>query len=301
VNDRVTDNDMPADNENETFDAFRVRLRGRYEALSPHLQRLTRLALEDPNAFALATITEIAGRAGVQPSTVVRFAKEFGFSGFSPLQKVFRLRLIEGEPSLRQQAYRDRKRLSQTAFADPSALLAEFADVSMTSLAHLKQTARVEDLRQALMMLSDADHIYVIGQRRAFPIASYIAYGLTRLELRCTFLDFVGGMVPQQAATMRDSDVLVAVAFAEYTPAVVDIVQDVHLRGVPVLTITDVPTSPLARYSTLSLLVDEADSHQFRPIAGAICLVQTLMIALGAAKERTGNRVPSSPRIGEQP
>jgi DNA-binding MurR/RpiR family transcriptional regulator len=284
VKDRATIGAGPAEKESETFDAFRIRLRARYEHLSPHLQRLTRLALEDPNAFALETITEIAGRASVQPSTVVRFAKEFGFSGFSPLQRVFRLRLIEGEPSLRPQAYRDRKRLGETAFADPAKVLAEFADVSMASLAQLKKNATAGDLRQALMMLSDADHIYVIGQRRAFPIAAYIAYGLTRLELRCTFLDFVGGMVPQQAATMRDSDILVAVAFAEYTPAVVDVVQDVHLRGVPVLTITDVPTSPLARYSSLSLLVDEVDSHQFRPIAGAVCLVQTLMIALGAAR-----------------
>jgi len=270
----------------ETFDAFRVRLRSRYEDLSPHLQRLARLALEDPNVMALETITEVAGRAQVQPSTVVRFAKEFGFTGFSPLQKIFRLRLIEGEPSLRQEAYRDRKRLEDTAFVEPAALLAEFADVSVASLTHLKQNAPAKDLRQALIMLSGADHVYVIGQRRAFPIAAYIAYGLSRLELRCTFLDFVGGMVPQQAATMRSSDLLVAVAFAEYTPAVVDIVQDVHLRGVPVLTITDVPTSPLARYASLSFLVDEIDTHQFRPIAGAICLVQTLMIALGAAKDR---------------
>jgi DNA-binding MurR/RpiR family transcriptional regulator len=273
---------------NETFDAFRVRLRSRYEELSPHLQRLARLALEDPNVMALETITKVAGRAQVQPSTVVRFAKEFGFTGFSSLQKIFRLRLIEGEPSLRQEAYRDRKRLEDTAFAEPAALLAEFADVSVASLTHLKQNAPAKDLRQALIMLSGADHIYVIGQRRAFPIAAYIAYGLSRLELRCTFLDFVGGMVPQQAATMRPSDLLVAVAFAEYTPAVVDIVQDVHLRGVPVLTITDVPTSPLARYASLSFLVDEIDTHQFRPIAGAICLVQTLMIALGAAKDRAG-------------
>jgi DNA-binding MurR/RpiR family transcriptional regulator len=270
--------------ESETFDAFRVRLRSRYEDLSPHLQRLARLALEDPNAFALDTVTGIAGRAGVQPSTVVRFAKEFGFTGFSPLQKVFRLRLIEGRPSLRQKGYRDRKRIEKTAFADPAALLTEFADVSMASLAHLKKTAEAEDLRRALMMLSEADHIHVIGQRRAFPIAAYIAYGLSRLELRCSLLDFVGGMVPQQAATMRESDLLVAVAFAEYTPAVVEVVQDVHLRGVPVLTITDVPTSPLARYSDQSLLVDDPDTHQFRSIAGPICLAQTLMIALGATK-----------------
>ena len=112
---------MPNTAMNETFDSFRVRLRSRYEELSPHLQRLARLALEDPNVVALETITEVAARASVQPSTVVRFAKEFGFTGFSPLQKIFRLRLIEGEPSLRQDAYSDRKRLEQTAFADPAA------------------------------------------------------------------------------------------------------------------------------------------------------------------------------------
>lgn len=301
MNDGRASASAPDNNENETFDAFRVRLRTRYEELSPHLQRLARLALEDPNVVALETITEIAGRAKVQPSTVVRFAKEFGFTGFSPLQKVFRLRLIEGEPALRQEAYRNRKRLEETAHADPAAVLAEFAEVSAASLKHLRESASAEELRRALVMLSGADHVYVIGQRRAFPIAAYIAYGLSRLEFRCTFLDFVGGMVPQQAATMRGSDLLFAVAFAEYTPAVVDIVQDVHLRGVPVLTITDVPASPLARYSTLSFLVDEMDTHQFRPIAGAICLVQTLMIALGAAKERVDGGASYSSRTGDRP
>lgn len=270
------------DRNTETFDAFRARLRARYEGLSPHLQRLARVALEDPNVVALDTVTAIADRAGVQPSTVVRFAKAFGYSGFSALQKVFRLRLIEGDPSLRQRGERDRKRLGKTAFADPAALLSEFADVSMSSLAQLKEHTTAEDLRQAMAMLSEAEHIYVIGQRRAFPIAAYIAYGLSRLELRCTFLDFVGGMVPQQASTMRDGDLLIAVAFAEYTPAVVEVVQDVHLRGVPVLAITDVPSSPLARYSGLSFLVDDDDTHQFRPIAGAICLAQSLILALGA-------------------
>jgi len=273
--------------ESETFDAFRVRLRGRYEKLSPHLQRLARLALEDPNAFALGTVTGLAERASVQPSTVVRFAKEFGFTGFSPLQKVFRLRLIEGMPSLRQKGYSDSKRIEKTAFADPAALLSEFADVSIESLSHLKKTAEADALRHALTMLSNADHIFVVGQRRAFPIAAYIAYCLSRLELRSTLLDFVGGMVPQQAATLRDSDLLVAVAFAEYTPAVVEVVQDVHLRGVPVLTITDLPSSPLARYATRTLLVDDPDTHQFRSIAGPICLAQTLMIALGATRDAT--------------
>ena len=269
----------------ETFDALRGRIKERFEELSPHLQRLARYALDDPKLFALQTVVEIAGRADVQPSTVIRFAKDFGYAGFSKMQKVFRLRLIEGVPASRRQAFLNRERLEGPAAVDPGAILAEFADASIASLERLKTVIPSQDLHRALAMLGGADQIYVIGQRRAFPIAAYIAYGLMRLEFRCTLLDFVGGMVPQQVATMRPNDLLVAVAFAEYTPAVVDIVQDVHIRGMPILSITDVPTSPLARYASLSFLVDDLDAHRFKPVAGAIGLVQALMIALGAMRE----------------
>lgn len=267
----------------ETFDALRGRIKERFDGLSSHLQRLARYALEDPNLFALQTVTEVAGRASVQPSTVIRFAKEFGYTGFSQMQKVFRLRLIEGGPAFRQQAFQS-ERPEGAATVDPGAILSEFVDASVATLNSLKQTVPPDDLGRALTMLSGAEHIYVIGQRRAFPIVAYIAYGLMRLEFRCTLLDFVGGMVPQQVATMRPTDLLVAAAFAEYSPAVVDIVQEAHIRGVPILSITDVPASPLAKYGSLSFLVDDSDVHRFKPIAGAICLVQSLMIALGAMR-----------------
>src|SRR3546814_4878461 len=81
-------------------------------------------------------------------------------------------------------------------------------------------------------------------------------------------------MVPQQAATMRATDLLIAIAFAEYTPAVVEVVRDAHIRGIPTLAITDVPTSPLARHSTVYFCVDDADIHRFRPIAGSMSLAQ---------------------------
>ncbi len=76
----------------ETFDSLRDRITARYDDLSPHLQRLARIALEDPNSVALETVAAIAARVGVQPSTLIRFAKEFGYSGFSQMQKIFKLR-----------------------------------------------------------------------------------------------------------------------------------------------------------------------------------------------------------------
>ena len=87
------------------FDRLREEFQHRYEGLSPHLQRIAHFALGDPNRFALQTVAETARETDVQPSTVIRFAKVFGFSGFSEMQRVFRLRLIEGASSFRDQIH----------------------------------------------------------------------------------------------------------------------------------------------------------------------------------------------------
>ena len=88
-------------------------------------------------------------------------------------------------------------------------------------------------------------------------------------------------MAAEQIATMRSSDLLVAIAFTPYTQSVVDITLDTHLSGKRILVLTDVPESPLARHAELTFLVDNSATSQFRPISGAIALVQTLITGLG--------------------
>ena len=45
--------------------------------------------MSHPNEMGLETIAVIADRAEVPPSSMIRFAKSFGFSGFSEMQKIF--------------------------------------------------------------------------------------------------------------------------------------------------------------------------------------------------------------------
>ncbi len=277
------------------FDRLREAFQHRFEELSPHLKRIAQYALEDPNRFALETVAETARQAGVQPSTLIRFAKVFGFSGFSEMQRIFRLRLIEGAAPFRDQIHEHRGQLQDAAKDDPAAILNGFVDASAVALEHLKSDTDGETLREAVRMMDSANSICVIGQRRAFPVAAYLAYGLIRLEYRCHLLDSVGGMVPQQIATMRNDDLLVAASFAEYSPPVVDVVADAHIRKVPVLAITDSMTSPLARNSSLYFVVRDAEVHRFRPLAAPIALAQSLIIALGyyrdARLEQSGTGV----------
>ena len=269
-----------------SFDALREAIHARFDRLSPHLQRIARFALDDPNGFALRTVAEIAEATAVQPSSIIRFAQAFGFRGFSDMQRVFRVRLIEGAPDRREGILARRIQDPTLRPGDPLAILHEFADASAQSLEQLKADVTRESLIRALDLIQAARDIYVIGLRRAFPVAAYMFYGLVRSERRCHLLDAVGGMVPQQVATMTADDLLIAVAFAEYAALTVDVVQDVHIRGIPTLTITDTAWSPLARNASLAFTIRDPDIHPFRSLAAAMCVVQTLIVALGRYNER---------------
>lgn len=262
----------------ETFDALRARIRDRFDELSPHLQRIAREALDQPNYFALNTVVVIAAKLGVQPSTLIRFAKEFDYKGFTDLQQVFRLRLIEGAPAAREQVYEHRTSLSNPV--NMRTILDECIDGLTASLESTRRNTDPADLQHALEMIRRAPYIHVAGLRRSRPIATYLAYGLTRAEFRCDLLNFGGGIADQQVANMAPDDLLICIAFTPYAPPVVDAVREAKLRGREVISITDTPGSPLAQNSTLSFYVDNEVPGQFRPISGAIALVQTLIVGL---------------------
>lgn len=263
----------------ETFDALRQRIRDKFPDLSPHLRRIARASLEEPNSFALNTTLTIAATLDIQPSALIRFAKEFGYSGFSGMQRVFRQRLIEGVPTVREQVYTENVR--RLAPPDLKEILETCVAAHVESLHALLRTCSPEKLAEAVERMRSARHIYIAGLRRSRPIASYLAYGLIRSERPCSLLDFAGGMASSQISTMSSEDLLVVIAFPPYSQPVVDAVMDANVSGRRVLAITDGPGSPLARQADTSLFVDAGATSQLQPISAPIGLVQTLVTALG--------------------
>jgi DNA-binding MurR/RpiR family transcriptional regulator len=261
----------------ETFDALRQRIRDRFPDLSPHLQRIARASLEEPNGFALNTTPVIAGELGIQPSTLIRFAKDFGYAGFSDLQRVFRQRLIEGEANLRNQVL---ERDEAAPPPDARALLDASISAHLEAIHRLTRDCDIEALNRAIQIMRPARHIYIAGLRRSRPIADYLHYGLIRGERACSPLDFGGGMAGPQIATIGPEDVLFAIAFPPYSQPVVDVVLDAHVSGRRIVSLTDGADSPLATYAEVSLLLGTDTASRLQPISGAVALVQTLVSAI---------------------
>src|SRR5262249_16088927 len=79
-----------------TYESLKARIVERHGGLRRQLQKIARFVLDHPNHLALETVAQVAGRADVQPSSLVRFAQALGYEGFTDLQQVFRSHLILG-------------------------------------------------------------------------------------------------------------------------------------------------------------------------------------------------------------
>src|SRR5215212_8133310 len=126
------------------YDGLRTLLLNRRDGMPKRLKQLAAFALEHPEDMAFGTVAGIAEHAGVQPSTLVRFAKSLGYEGFSHLQQIFRSRLRERFPD-----YRERLRgLRDTAGhrVHAASLLEGFADAASLSLERMRDSVSLEEL-----------------------------------------------------------------------------------------------------------------------------------------------------------
>jgi DNA-binding MurR/RpiR family transcriptional regulator len=260
------------------FEALKLRLIEVQPELPKRLQQVAAFALEHPDEMALGTAASVAGHAQVQASTLVRFAQAIGFSGFSDFQEIFRSRLRNRWPDYPERMMALHERAMDSG--DPTHLLAGFADSATASLARLRESITRESLDQAIDALADARTIYLLGQRRAFPVSHYLAYALAKLGVGATLIDNVGSLGAEQLAHAGRGDALIAISFAPYTPTTVELTRETAARGVPIVVITDSPLSPLASFATTRFEVAESDFGAFRSLSATFCLAITLAVAL---------------------
>jgi DNA-binding MurR/RpiR family transcriptional regulator len=266
----------------QDYESLKALLLSRRDTLPKRLKQLALFALAEPEEMAFGTVAEIAEHAGVQPSTLVRFAQALGYDGFSHLQQVFRARLREGFPD-----YRERLKGLRDAEANGSralALLEGFSGAAMLSLERARGAVNLEALERAITVLAEADTIYLLGARRVFPITAYLAYALGKLGVRAHLIDHIAQLGPEQISTATERDAVLAISFTPYAPSTLDYAQAAQRRGIPVVAITDSAFSPLAGAAEVWLEIAEADYGAFRSLAASFALAMT--IAVGTAEKR---------------
>ncbi|KQN72583.1 RpiR family transcriptional regulator [Devosia sp. Leaf64] len=269
----------------KNFEALRELILERRRELPKRLAQVAAFALDHPDEIAFGTAASIALAAEVQPSTLVRFSQAFGFDGFSALQAVFRERLRE-----RNSSYEDRLaelESGELAPAGSAVILSSFIAAAHRSLDNLGTAIDPKRFESATITLASARTIHLIARRRSYPIATYMAYALSQLKIRCQIAGTASGIDDDLLAMADPGDAAFAISFSSYAPETIAQASALAARGIPVVSLTDSAFSPLAECSTVWFELVEADHAGFRSLSASMAFAMALAVGIAEERRRT--------------
>jgi DNA-binding MurR/RpiR family transcriptional regulator len=267
----------------------------RYDKMSKSYQRIALYLTQNPNDVAVLSVTAIAERCSVHASSVVRFAQALGYDGFKTLQDLFQKRLSTAAPGFEARIKALESELDARKDRSEARFLQDLVVRDIASLQSLLMEIAESDLTKAVTLLENAEVVYLIGQLRSSPVVELLRYILTMLGKRCVLLDPSGGLATHMSRAIRQTDALVAISFRFYATEVVNIVNEVAGRKVPVVGISDSTLSPIAKAATVLFSVPEHEYTFSRSLAAPMCLAQALTVALAARlqKNSINPRIPT--------
>jgi DNA-binding MurR/RpiR family transcriptional regulator len=276
----------PKTKTDDAYEILRANIARRHPEFSDRLKTIAEFALEHPTEMALGTVAEVASKAKVQPSAIVRFAQEMGYSGFSEVQQVFRTRLVASvAPTYKERIVglrRDgRFRDTQT----PHSVLARFASEGMLALESLQQAISEKELARAIALIGAAETLYVLGLGGSFPVALHLTYVMRKHGKRVALLDGLGSAIEDQAVSATPNDALVAISFKTYNRDTARVFPELVARGVPAVSITDSLLSPIVEGAKVVFEIPDMPEAALRTMVAPMCLAQSLAVGLTLAQD----------------
>ena len=278
------------------LDALRDLIGRETERLTPRMRDAARYAIDHPNDMALNPVATVAGIAKIAPAAFIRMAKALGFEGYSDLQRLFREPLQHAvKPTFKERIRHFGGEQTLDNPDDPAEVLRAFSQANVVSLEHLQDDAASMPLQEAIALIQNARIVHVLGLRRSYAVAAYLAYALNRVGQPAMQITGLGGAITEQASTAGPQDLLIAISFPPYAADTLQVCEQIRHSGAKRLAITDAFMSPVAKDADLVLEVNDAKLLGFRSLTSAMCLAQTLAMGLAFAKRSKRSKRAGAP------
>jgi len=255
-------------------------LQARYAKLSKKMKLIAFFIIDQPQQIALNTLAVISDDIGVFPSTLVRFAKHIGFSGFAQLQELFKVQITQSAVNYRQRIT-DVKKITEGEISTSCANI--FHDITSRNIIATKllsEQIEVELIEQSVQALCVANEVIVCGMNRALPVAIYFHYMLNNLGIRCRIVDS-----SSDEATLshwfNETTVLIAITYNPYSSVTSQAINTAKQSNSTVILLSDTALNPVANLSDYLFAIHEAEVHTFRSLSATLCLAQAICVSIG--------------------
>ena len=230
------------------------RIKASLPSLAPAEQRVARLVLADPRAFASLPITELANRSHVSKPTVVRFCRSVGYDGLSDFKLKLAGSVSEGVPFIHRSVDVDDK---------TGDVMVKVIDNTVAAFLKYRNDASPMAIEKAVVVLLAAyntgKRIEFFGAGNSGIVAQDAQHKFFRLGIQSiAYSD--GHMQVMSASLLGPGDCVVVISNSGRTRDLMDACDIARKNGATTIVIT-ATASPLAAAGHIHLAADHPEGR----------------------------------------
>ena len=258
------------------------RIQAALPSLAPAEQRVGKLCLADPRAFAKLPVSVLADRSHVSKPTVVRFCRSVGYDGLADFKRKLAGTVNEGVPFIHRSVDTDDK---------TSDVMVKVIDNTVAAFLKYRNeasTIALEKAVAALMVAYEGRHrIQFFGVGNSGVVAQDAQHKFFRLGVHTvSFSD--GHMQVMSASTLGPGDCVVVISNSGRTRDLMDACDIARKNGATTIVIT-ASGSPLASAGHVHLSADHPESFdKYSPMVSRLLHLMIIDILATCVALRIG-------------
>ncbi len=259
------------------------RIKASLPSLAPAEQRVGKLCLADPRAFAKLPVSELADRSHVSKPTVVRFCRSVGYDGLSDFKLKLAGTVNEGVPFIHRSVDADDK------IGD---VMVKVIDNTVAAFLKYRNDASTLAIEKAVVALVQAyqagRQIQFFGVGNSGIVAQDAQHKFFRLGVNTTAYSD-GHMQVMSASVLKAGDCVVVISNSGRTRDLMDACDIARKNGATTIVIT-ASGSPLASAGHIHLSADHPEGYdKYSPMVSRLLHLMIIDILATAVALRIGS------------
>ena len=228
-----------------------VRLKTHYHGLRASEQRVADYIIERPSEVVTLSVTELAARAEVSITTIVRLCQAIGYKGYQEFKFSLERDLLGPLPNIRGEINPEddlitvKYKIFETnrqAIADTLAILSD------------------EELKRAVDAIAAARLIAIYGQGGANSVAQDLYHKFLNIGRWACVAHTDGNLQMMCSSLLGKKDVAIGISHSGEMKDIVDALTIAKHGGATTIAITGRPRSPLAEVADIRLFTASSDT-----------------------------------------
>ncbi|WP_379393175.1 MurR/RpiR family transcriptional regulator [Paenibacillus lentus] len=222
-----------------------LSIRSHFNGLTKTEQKVANFILENAQDIIYHSVTELAERADVGETTVIRFCRKLKFHGFQD----FKLSLAQDlvKPS-------DRLYNEVTEEDDAATLNRKVISMHIETLEQTSELISSDQLEKTIDLLTAANHIHFFGVGSSGLTALQAAHSFSRIGKQ-SFAKTDTHFQAMTAALMHPGDVAVGISISGSTKDTLENLSLAKKAGAKIVVITSNARSPITKLADIELLM----------------------------------------------